>query len=225
MGDLNTTKFYDPITTPAAVYTTPTNDTNGKMLTVSNIQFPTEYAVSGWFKWTPTTLRSEWHEMFRLTINSPSDLQDLARLGDRTLAAWTGKSCDCYHFTSYTYNPTSPAQGQIQQYTNLITSLNLPTWAFVYFGYSRALKVSYAYVRWSDRDTEGTLTNTNHYLSNDFWFYYPNNVGMWPTYNGQIGQLRVQFGPGSFVTNKNFATTDDRFKFTVGLQLISVDSL
>lgn len=74
LGDLNTTKFFDPITTPAVVYTTPTNDTNGKMLTINNIQFPTEYAVSGWFKWTPTTVRSEWHEMFRLTVNSPSDL-------------------------------------------------------------------------------------------------------------------------------------------------------
>jgi hypothetical protein len=113
LGDLNTTIFYDPITAPPAVYTTPQNDT-GKQLTMNNVMFPTEYAVSGWFKWTPTTLRSEWHEMFRLTVNSPADLQDLSRLGDRTLAAWTGRTCDCYHFTSYTYTPTSPATGANQ---------------------------------------------------------------------------------------------------------------
>jgi len=137
-GDISAPLFFDPITSPPMNYTAPANNGNGKMVAMNNIGFPTEYAVSGWYKWTPMTSgRSEWHEMFRLTINSPTDLQDLSRLGDRTLAAWTGTSWDCYHFTSYSYSIDNPATGPVQQYANIKTGVNLPTWAFVYFGYSR----------------------------------------------------------------------------------------
>jgi hypothetical protein len=151
---------------------------------MNNIGFPTEYAVSGWYKWTPLVDRSEWHQMFRLTINNPTDVQDLSRFGDRDLAVWAGRTCDCYHYTSYSYAVANVFTGQLQQYTNIPTGVFLPTWAFVYFGYSRTARIANAYVRWTDKEVTQPLTNTNHYLSNDFWFYLPNNQQWYPIYNG-----------------------------------------
>lgn len=75
LGDMITPLFFDPITTPAKNYTSPQDDATGtQMSPYRNVGFPHEYAVSGWFKWTPMVNRQEWHQMFRLTINSPGSL-------------------------------------------------------------------------------------------------------------------------------------------------------
>jgi len=34
-------------------------------------KFPTEYAISGWFKWK-VTAQQPWHNLFRVQIKTPS---------------------------------------------------------------------------------------------------------------------------------------------------------
>jgi len=51
-------------------------------------QFPEEYSVSGWWKWTgPYT--TDFHINFRLMVNGKPDNADHTRMGDRALCVWS----------------------------------------------------------------------------------------------------------------------------------------
>jgi hypothetical protein len=57
--------------------------------------FPSEYGVTGWFKWSGAYI-ADWHMHFRLTINAKADNGDYTKLGDRVLALWANKGLFLY---------------------------------------------------------------------------------------------------------------------------------
>jgi hypothetical protein len=63
--------------------------------------FPTEYSVSGWFKWDGE-YKGDWHSVFRLTINNKADNADYRRLGDRVLTVFANIQ-EFLHFPTYKY--------------------------------------------------------------------------------------------------------------------------
>lgn len=181
---------------------------------MDNLQFPEEKAVSGWFRWQLPIPRSGWFSTWRLTINDPATLTDHSKLGDRTLNCWYSADYRKYYFMTYSYtdnkgagNPNIylPATDVSNNYYN-----NVPSWAFLYYGYSRVERKAYAYVKFNDFEVSYTFPNINHYLSNKYWIYVP-NYKWYNSFNGLIAYFRVQFGPGAYNPNTNFAVTGDRF--------------
>ena len=63
--------------------------------------FPTEYSVSGWYKWVgPYT--ADWHLVFRLTMNNKPDNTDASKHGDRDLTIFANRNLNYYPCT-YSY--------------------------------------------------------------------------------------------------------------------------
>lgn len=108
--------------------------------------FPQEYAISGWFKWSPVA-QAAWHNIFRVQIKTPSTDNFL---GDRTLTLWLGaQEGGIYHFPTYTYSNMNGG-GNANYFKNLAHKNRHTKWHFVYYGYSKKDSTAYAYVKWSD---------------------------------------------------------------------------
>ena len=95
--------------------------------------FPTEYSVSGWFKWMGS--QSGWYMAYRLTMNNKVDNQDASRLGDRDLSVFLHSNQN-YYPSTYTYtNANMGGDANRQDAINHMGQTN--QWHFLYFGYSR----------------------------------------------------------------------------------------
>jgi hypothetical protein len=89
--------------------------------------------VVGWFKWSEPKERKPCHLLFRLTNNEKDYLDDAAKVGDRTLAAFY---CTDLHFSTYTigtidkdFKSNVGTKFEVGEYSSL--------WTYIYFGYSR----------------------------------------------------------------------------------------
>lgn len=65
-----------------------------------NKGFPSEYAISGWFK-AASPISKGWMSVMRLAPYEPKDLEDYAKLGDRTLQVLLGGQDNKYFFFTY----------------------------------------------------------------------------------------------------------------------------
>jgi hypothetical protein len=70
---------------------------------MTDLTFPEEKSVSGWFKWSLPIPSTAWFSVWRLTINDPTTLTDASKLGDRTLNCWYSGDYQKYYFSTYTY--------------------------------------------------------------------------------------------------------------------------
>lgn len=96
-------------------------------------RFPHEYAISGWFKWTPTA-QEAWHNVFRVNLKSPSTD---AFLGDRTMTCWVGTAeGGILHLPTYTYANMNGA-GNTNVWKNIPHKERHTKWFFLYFGYTK----------------------------------------------------------------------------------------
>ncbi|CAD8123997.1 unnamed protein product [Paramecium sonneborni] len=157
--------------------------------------FPSEYSLSGWFKWKQTTME-QWHLAFRLHINKEETNKNAERLGDRTLAAWVSPAQDgIYAFATYSYKNLNGAGDpnlakivpQKQQQTN---------WHFIFYSYNRDTRKAEGYVQFKDRKETILFENVNHYLVPQVYL----NIGkdrFYPSWNGHIGKFRMNLCGGA----------------------------
>lgn len=88
-------------------------------------------------------------------------------------------------------------------------------WHFVYFGYSREQRLSYARVEFKGRLAELNFKGTNHYLPNVFSLYFAKDK--WHTaYSGNIAFLRFNAGAGAFTVNEHEKAENDIFAYKLG---------
>jgi hypothetical protein len=116
------------------VSTVPSEDEEYPIVAEKENVFPNEYAVSGWWKWDGT-FASDWHMLFRLTINGKADNADYQKLGDRTLALFANIG-QFYHFPTYTYT-NMVGEGNANLVKNSQHDGANTGWHFVYYGYSK----------------------------------------------------------------------------------------
>lgn len=125
-------------------------------------KFAAEYSVSGWLRWDPTTV-APWYIAWRLT-NLPKGVNQNANyLGDRDLTLF--KHSTYYHVTTYNYANLNGA-GDANVVYNVEHGMLHEQWHFIYYGYSKALKKTYMFIRWLGEEFEKPLTNINHFLLN-----------------------------------------------------------
>jgi hypothetical protein len=162
-----------------------------------------EYSVYGWGKWDRSDAWYGWHNLIRLTQNDPSYGGNAENPGDRTLAIWVGPGF--FHFTTYTEFYKGGDNWNV--WNNINFEDDLESWWWIYFGYSRALKKTYAFVRFTQGDgadaREAFLrydniqhlipTTTHVFLGKDKWHW-----GV----NAELKGWNVQFGKGAYRETK-----------------------
>ncbi len=150
--------------------------------------FPPEYCVAGWFKWTGTY--EGWHMAYRLTINNKPDNQDASRLGDRTLAVFLHPNL---HYYPATYSFANMNMGgDANRWDSVHHAGQNTQWAFMYFGYSKALKRAFWWNQYKGASIQKDYPNTNHYWTEKFWFALKD--ARYQFWNGNYAYLNVVLG-------------------------------
>jgi len=114
-----------------------------------------EYAAWGHFKWVPTSQRSDWHLLFRLSTTDPSFFNNIHTLGDRDLSVWVHNS-NFIHFTTYDFSSNS----NVNLYTNQPFDYNefANKWFFIYYGYSRTEGKVFYYLKFENSEYRGEMS-------------------------------------------------------------------
>jgi hypothetical protein len=126
-----------------------------------------EYAVWGHYKWTPTSQRSDWHLLFRLSSTDPSFYNNIHELGDRDLSVWVHNS-NFIHFTTYNFNRE---YSNVNLYANQYFDYNefANKWFFIYYAYSRAEGKVFYYLKFEKSEYKGEM-RCIHMVPNQFHF-------------------------------------------------------
>ncbi|CAD8070192.1 unnamed protein product [Paramecium sonneborni] len=146
------------------------------------------YSVSGWFKWESLEDQDVWHTVFRLSENTDADLDDI-QLGDRDLALYLGNELvgNRYQVTTYTYS----GSGNPNLWDSVEYGSSLGQWHYVYFGYSRRTKYANYLIYLSDSEMPSNqIHDVRHYLVPQRRLYIGND-GLYPAFNGQFYNWRV----------------------------------
>jgi hypothetical protein len=109
--------------------------------------FPTEYGVSGWFRWSDAS-KQPWHLAFRLTINDENINKDVDVLGDRGLTTFVGDKI--YALATYTYTNMNGA-GNPNVYKTINYGTELTKWHFIYFGYTKKDSRAFGFIQFESR--------------------------------------------------------------------------
>ncbi|CAD8140693.1 unnamed protein product [Paramecium octaurelia] len=174
-------------------------------------RFPHEYAISGWFKWTPTA-QEAWHNVFRVTLKTPSTD---AFLGDRTLTCWVGTpEGGILHLPTYTYANMNGA-GNTNLWKNIPHKERHTKWFFLYFGYTKQQQKAYSYVKWTDGEDSLKYDNVNHYFAPQF-FVFVGRDKHFPGFSGKLAYVNFNVGAGSFRGENDFKHPKDVFGFEIG---------
>ncbi|CAK56140.1 unnamed protein product (macronuclear) [Paramecium tetraurelia] len=190
----------DPITRK------PENDFFLREFGEDNQRFPVEYSISGWYKWIEGTPANQWQNLYRVLLKK--EPTDTAVLGDRTLAGWIGFGN--IHQSTYTYvNMNGAGNNNIwKQAEHKDRHLR---WFFVYHGYSRNDRLSYAIVQYYKGSESLSWDKVNHYFVPRFYVYVGKDAIN--GYNGQIGAINFNIGAGSFRKGEDFTHEKDFFGF------------
>jgi hypothetical protein len=158
---------------------------------------PTQYAISGWFKWKPIPNQQTWHNAFRVSaFKNPGNLESL---GDRDLACWVGTpGGGQYYFASYTYTNLN-CQGNPNVYDAIPYTYYLPLWHYIYMGYSRDLRNVFFYVQYRDAAYSKNLATLNHYLTPNFQVSIGGDK-IHASYSGTLAYMNFNAGPGAYRT-------------------------
>ena len=97
--------------------------------------FPTEYSVSGWFRWSGA-FTAEWTSLFYLSINAKADWADGQKLGDRVLGC-QAHSSNFYYSLTYKYDNMNGAGNANANKRLPFTAEKINAWHFIYQGYSK----------------------------------------------------------------------------------------
>ncbi|CAD8058815.1 unnamed protein product [Paramecium sonneborni] len=175
------------------------------------VKFPTEYALSGWFKWS-TLMEKEWHNLFRIQIRKQSTD---SFLGDRTLSCWLGKTRGgVYQFPTYTYT-NMIGNGNANLYKNINLNDRNIRWHYIYFGYSKIKSQANVYVKWQDDEDKLLYENVNHYYVNKLYAYIGKDK-FYSGLNGKMAYVVVNFGFGAYRNQKQF--DEEIFNFNIGIK-------
>jgi len=88
-------------------------------------------------------------------------------------------------------------------------------WFFVYFGYSKFIKLAYAYVKWKNNEDSLNFANINHYFAPKFYITVGKDK-FYPGFNGFVAYVNFNSGRGSFRKGNDYTHADDFFGFSSG---------
>lgn len=176
-----------------------------------------EYAVSGWFKWTPNEAQTNLY--FRLTPDSTPD--------SKLLNMYIGKEDGQYRLFSSTQSYRNKDLAiEDTDYTSPFHDSNAPRlalWHFVYMGYSKKLHQVYSLVWFRDSEFYFTSNNIYHYLSKQFYLYISKDASL-GDFQGHVAYLKLSVGQGYSNDDDKIQIADD-FYFQTGLKsLVPADS-
>lgn len=107
------------------------------------------------------------------------------------------KHSEFYHFTTYTYVNLNGA-GNANVIVNINHGQMHSQWHFMYFGYSKALKKAYIYIKWIAGESENTNPDINHYLLNQHYFILGRDIFGHNWYSGMYAHVTLTYGNGAY---------------------------
>nr|AWX67867.1 carboxy-terminal crystallin fold protein [Philasterides dicentrarchi] len=176
---------------------------------ITGFQDVDEYAVFGWTKLYPNNLiqKTDWTFLFRFTINDADHLDNLSKIGDRTMCIWIHKSLK---FVWVGYDFEFPGASNLNTHDmNRSPSFTLGQlqdgFFFTYMAYSPKKERLFMYLQLADgTEHQVPVDGINQLRSSYFAFYLGVDFDGTKTYKAFDGKFKywhVALGRGSYSEN------------------------